>query len=1229
MVETIHALQVIGASEFETLITCYLRRRDRQLAGLIATGINEQGRAIPCKVDGIVFVPSNPPCCIAVASTTTKRRELSRKWLGGANRKGDIEKAAEEFQRWKADDPHIKCVLYLATNRPLGSDTNLYRLAIERGRAIGIEVQIIEASLLVDFLDRDPEGQYLREELLGIEAERLSDSLLRKIAYESLIHHQREFSVGQGNNAREIKRDVHIQVMERLEKSYTSLICLRGASGMGKSTLLRQVGKEINAKGGIALWVPAEEIVPSVSLATILLKVLRRFHPSLNSRAGNDALRLANQIPGGLVLLIDDVNRLPYPSHTLHSIEALVGDGEETFGSAGDKPSLRFVVPLWPSQLAVTLEQPVKKSTRWEFVELRSYSPRERADLVRQLWISHSGELRQVIDALDGDPFLCGLVSVDVASLAVTNRSALMRRIFEDTLRGAATEVASKRCVTATPNEFILAIDDLIELMLRIGDPEPLWEQVRVDLGHRTADLLHELAEGNRLGWIDENDGREFWRWKHRRLRDALVGRWLAKNVLPQVVSGAISDEVQAWLTDPGLAEAWALAVAFLPTLDLQIDALGLLAEHQPLALAEALRLGLFPLESEPRRIIAEGLWQALTGFNERAREFVSSPQRAILAKLAETNDLLVLEVTEGLPQAWYIWAARLRNGDVAAGLEWLRSELAGGDFLPYIRFPLLEEAIEAFATFYEGKRDYVASELAQVARQLELSAAAMTLAGYLAWPELARTVWQLWNALSDSEKLEALVPAVWGLSRCGDESVQGELEAVLLWARELSEEERVEGHHASERFLGFMNPLWLARRWPITSAAAKTWAKVARDHPDLRKTMCYVLRGIDHPATIEAYVRWSAEKGGTFWDEAFEPLDPLAGSEHAPKIPTSAATRDHLWKMVQNESDQTIRKIAFRFWKRWATIADLGRLQSIPPTDPMFDEVLKVRLKLRDSTAAELLIERMYSEPGKWCGYAPILYGQPGVIEAFLDNLEAALDDPLGRSDYFAQHLPPAGVTELVKRKRDLLLKSPRTWLALWRSDVPEALALVQEAVAEAHPDDLQSFFFQDGFPFPASQRMLDALVPVLDRFPASERERLAELAVRAGFARWVREHLTDVVLAGKSKHFWITSEDVVATLTAAAEAVPKGVRAVIKTPGFFRLEDRSSSVMDMMEVVRKWLGSSPNGNQLTIAAMLIATSGTSRDISWWQDVEPEDEPAHTAWRKALYILRRRRWQS
>lgn len=1233
MTDTGSALQRIDASEFETLVTWYLRRSNTQLVGLIATGTNEEGKPVPCKVDGVVSVPDSPARCIAVAATTTKRKRLSGKWLGDESDRGDIQKAIEEFQPWKAEDPEVVCVLYLATNRWLGSDTDLYRRAIQHGHDNKVNVMIVEASILVDFLEHDPEGQYLRQEILGIDANRLSDSLLRKIAQHSLQRHRLTFSVGLDGDTEAIERDAHTQLMELVGGGSNSLICLQGASGIGKSTLLRQIGSEVNTNGGVALWVPAEEITAGDSIGAILLRTLRRFHPALNLRAGEDALRLAFDAPFGLVLLVDDINRLPSPTLAFRSIEALIEDGQGEVSLGSDGLRLCFVVPLWPSQLAAVQGESFGKHTKWKFADLHPYSSRERTDLVK-LSTSSQPELRQIIDALDGDPLLCGLAAADAVSLGGASRSDLMREIFENFMRHVFGEAANASRIAATPNEFASAVEDLIGLMLRASDPEPKWHQVRAQLGHRTADLLHELATRNQLGWIDEHDGLGSWRWIHNRLRDVLVGRWLARNAIPQVGEDSISAEVLAWLADPGLAEAWAVTTVFLPARDLQIKVLEHLAAHQPLASAVALRLGIFPHESEPRRVIEAGIRHALANFDPRIQEFVGGSRWEILGELAETDDPLVLEVTDDLPGHWYVWAARLRNGDIDAGLKWLSYE-SRGDFMPCMNHPLLEGAMEALALRYEQERHYIAVELVNASVRSGLPTAAITLAGYLAWQELAKPVWKLWSALSDRDKLIALTPTVWALSRCAAKSDQPKLEEALLWSLELSDEQRVEGksHRASDRYRMFMSPLRLALRWPITSEAAETWAQVASERADLRKTMCFLLRGIDHPATLDVYVRWSGEQGGTLWDDASELADPLSEHGRTPRIPVRTETRNHLWAMVRNEQNQDIRNTAFRFWKRSASRSDLEQLRSVSSDDALFDEVLKVRLRLRDGTAAEPLIERMDSQPGKWCDYGAALYDHSGVRKAFLDNLKSALDDPNSWSVWSIhapRHLPREGVKQLVRQKRDLLLKSRQTWLSLWRSDVPDALALVREAMSTAPPEDLEYFFDRsEVFPFPVSPRMLNSLVPAIDRLNKRERERLAWLAAAAGYVQWVEEHLPDMVAAETSRHFVTTGEDIVAALDSACAAIPDGPRAVYDS-GIFRAIHAPGPMIDPIETTRRWLESSSDSNRLIVAAMILMALGSGLDIGWWQGVEPlKNDSAHTPWGNALYFLMRRRWQS
>ncbi len=394
-------------------------------------------------------------------------------------------------------------------------------------------------------------------------------------------------------------------------------------------------------------------------------------------RAGDEAMHLASLLPQGLILLVDDVNRLVSPHYALAAIRALsetIKTQTET-SIQRNTSFVRYVVPLWPSQLASGHDKEDQENVTWELLFLSADSARERTALVKQIPM-HTGA-QHMIDTLNGDPFLCGLVAAISPPTMNMSPSALIARIFSEVLYRATTDAAGTKNITATRGDFAGALDKLIEFLLRIGEPEPEWGHIREAMGDRQADLLYILSQTNQLCWIEQSSARETWRWKHDRLRDALVGRWLALNVVPKVVRGEVSDEVRAWLSDAGLAEAWALSLVFLTDKSHQASLLTELGEHQPVALAEILRLNLFPQETDLRHIIATSLRHLLKNFDEREREFVGSPQRLILAKLSQTNDSLVLDVTNDLNRSWNIWAARLRNRDISAGLEWINKESA------------------------------------------------------------------------------------------------------------------------------------------------------------------------------------------------------------------------------------------------------------------------------------------------------------------------------------------------------------------------------------------------------------------------------------------------------------------------------------------------------------------------------------------------------------------------
>lgn len=252
--ETLEKLGAIDESDLETLVALYLRQQEPRLRGLIQTGINAEGKPIRCPVDGVLYVPGEQPRLIHIAVTAYEMAGVRRKWLGGSQGQkyepGDIKKAEDEFAKWEQKVPGATRKLYLATNRPLENNTELYRDAVARCVTSGIEVEIVEASQLVAFLDYAPEGQYLRQEFLRIDAGRLSESLLRRIARRSLIQHQETFGIASQERSVEITREAERQLANVLAGSHASLIGIRGASGAGKSTLARQCGMKINDRLG-------------------------------------------------------------------------------------------------------------------------------------------------------------------------------------------------------------------------------------------------------------------------------------------------------------------------------------------------------------------------------------------------------------------------------------------------------------------------------------------------------------------------------------------------------------------------------------------------------------------------------------------------------------------------------------------------------------------------------------------------------------------------------------------------------------------------------------------------------------------------------------------------------------------------------------------------------------------------------------------------------------------
>lgn len=1252
MTDTFQKLQSIDDGDFEELAIFFIRRRYPEFSGLKATGVNEKGRSIACPVDGIVHVPGDPPRCVALAATVTNAKDLRRKWLGGKNELGDIKKAAvKEFQKWTKEDPTLHCILFLAINQLLRSDTDLYRDSVALGKQHGVETIIIEASELIDFLDNNPNGEYIREKILGIEANRISEDLLKDIAKTSLLEHQCMFGK---EGSREIIRESHSSLLDAIEKSSALLIGLRGASGVGKSTLLRQVGKSLNTNGNIAVWIPHNLIESSNSVEELLSKTLNRFCQNLNAHEGSKVFQIVSSIPCKLILLVDDINRSPNSLKLLQSLEFIAKNRKVDF--------VKFVVPLWPGQLSARPDETSKQQERqnslvWEELGVDVFSPTEKEKLVQKLDPDFGEKASSLIDALYGDPFLCGIALENDEILFEFNELNLIEEIFSRFLLEVG-ESSRELAPSFSVNNFIEVIDKLVEVVVADNEPEPIWEEICIKLDNKK-ELLRCIASRNRIGWLDNENGTDLWRWKHDKIRSALIGRWLANNFLTNLDHENFLGQNKSQLSNIGLSEAWAFSLAFIKKKSIREAVISLLAKHQPLALAESLQLKLFPESSEVYMLITEQLSKYLLGVTEHAPYPQGISQQLIYEQLSQTNHPAILPVTQEVPGDYYIWAAQFRNGDITAALKWINAEVCQGHFTPGTQYDVFEQALERFSKIYCINKNKHIKKILAALKNPKQSIAAMILVGYLTWSELAEPTWLVWNNLSGKQKLVATVPTIWALSRTDSSQMQQKLEEALNFKAEVIQAaNRIRNQNEQggvpkgiDFFWEIDCQLWHpSSRWPITSSAAEIWMKVIEENPEIHKYFWDKLRYIDEPQTVSAYIQYVSDKTtengediqiSMIWrgelSEGFH--DPVKQIGFPKKAYKNLETKNKLWNIIDSDLSPLSRLMAFLLWKPGASIKDLEKLRNISSDDELLsDEIAKTRFKLRDKASSKLLIDKLKSEPRYWCAYVPFLQENDSVFDAFLENLESALQIPEQevshhRLNSVSKYLSTERVKELVRRKHELLMDSPQTWLALWCTDVPEALVLVQRAMIQLEPGSWYLYFCtNESFHDPISVRMLNALIPVFQKH-LFIRDTVFEWAADARLCEWVCDHLSHDAANERIRLSCPMAEDINRSLSTVLGKGDKLEKPIQLTPELqpvrvaFRRRDQLSEIFDLQNLLEDWINLDTDKQRFSLVAKIVAAWGNSQDIDWWENLEPRGSALRLAWENTLQVLQRRKW--
>ncbi len=168
--------------EFEALATAVLREADTAYASLLHVGTNVNGRTVRSPVDGIgIRIHHGARRLLLVQHTITARNGLRRKWLD--EKEGDVAKAKAIFGQEVSRGTVRDATLVLTST--FDPDEKLIR-DVHAAAGEGMRVDLWPASRIADFLDRNPEGQWLRREQFGTEAVRISASQARAISRQSL-----------------------------------------------------------------------------------------------------------------------------------------------------------------------------------------------------------------------------------------------------------------------------------------------------------------------------------------------------------------------------------------------------------------------------------------------------------------------------------------------------------------------------------------------------------------------------------------------------------------------------------------------------------------------------------------------------------------------------------------------------------------------------------------------------------------------------------------------------------------------------------------------------------------------------------------------------------------------------------------------------------------------------------------------------------------------------------
>jgi hypothetical protein len=1230
------------AGEFEILATRVLRELDPDCRIIVHCGVNAQGKTIPNPIDAFCLVPgSNPARYIMAAFTLNRPSDLLGKWLfdhttykpSGKKKAhrpsqkddGDLIKAGREAVAIRAQHPNAKFVVWLCTNRCL--DRDLQQPVYNKAAELGVEVRFLERSTLRDFLDGKPEGQWLRQEHLGIQADQMSGSLLHQLSRESLNTYANDLLLPP---VEEIVPTRAAHTATEALQGPASLHLLVGPSGAGKSVTAHDLLRSHVDAGGVGLWIPAEVADKVASLSDAVDVVLRSLHPRAGVGAGHEALKLGT-LDQPLMLVLDDVNRSPAPVRLLTKVVGWSRPGNMVDGSSGAvKSPVRVICPAWDAvwyRLKHTHE-----SLSW--VRVQAIGPMARTEAIaclkaalgERVTAHTDAELGGFAERLHDDPILLGLFGRLLKAEPSVNPLAVA-----DDVIGRVVEKAIAELTTANhslPVDYSEALNRLAMEMIKRRILHPLWKDVRnwfpTDPEVRTR--LAELAAQGHVCRLTEATGMSRLQFRHDRILEYH---------LSHAASGMLTGEADDHdaVADPFFTPFVGRAIARggLPS-----EVLQRVHQQNPVALITAV-----PHLTSSSSAYADTVVQLARSWLCQAGNCPVSMRFDGLWTLARANSPRVLEVTEGTPESQRMCEARLRSGDARAGaltLSW--------EFSPAVNDPWIESLIEE-ARVHHG--NHLTDQLRVLLRSTGLSdqqrRGALCLAGYLGNPALASDVRFAWESAEDKPGI--LLAALWAGFRCAG---SGPAELVGPMMPHILTLQHDESGQSVDQRGSILLQLRFASRHGFGEHALTYLVGLGTARQEFRGIVASILEDVDHPVTIRYVVRLlaetkhKAEKAGRFspWALAWGNRWDREENSWARRLSSrSVAAVRSLWADEQNP--EWLQEHAFSIWARH--VDDIAELATMTSESRHHENAVWERALRGDQSVAGYVLGKL-NLGSHWFQVVPRIW---------VDEFEPAVDVALGqiaadpdlRARSWSNHhfdmshllrdIPTDAAERLLAKYWTGLNQSPLFIQAALYHGTAKCLELAEESLAQLGQGVDPFKYIDSFFGFSAlglmdrlTGRHLDVLLPYVGQLGDQCIEQMVDFCHRFDHWAWAKHHLEPEMrlrvplakpdssggppyIVRMARRWFPTDEELLEELDRLEQTAPP------HRPAHLSLWwDRFVERRDLEERARRllfaWLARSLSPSRFVVAADLVRDRGKRSDLEALLRLKPVEEDSGTA---------------